>query len=148
MSFGLYGKSPECPPNFTLIGCARLRARAANRKIPKSGKSRGSSIVPNIIVDIPHPCLRNEQGEGSKGQPTDYENPPESCACKTACGQQDSTPARTISQPIVLHNSDSTSLFGMHRYGSPGQRQDQSDPQPERSRRPIQNSASDLRFFR
>jgi hypothetical protein len=30
----------------------------------------------------------------------------------------------------------------------PSQKQDQSGPQPGRSRRPIQNSARDLRFFR
>ena len=33
-------------------------------------------------------------------------------------------------------------------YGGPSQKQDQSGPQPGRSRRPIQNSARDLRFFR
>jgi hypothetical protein len=32
--------------------------------------------------------------------------------------------------------------------GCPSQKQDQSDPQPGRSRRPIQNPARDLRFFR
>jgi hypothetical protein len=39
-------------------------------------------------------------------------------------------------------------VTGMDVTAAPSQEQDQSDPQPGRLRRPIQNSARDLRFFR